>query len=125
MIAMFSRRDFLSSGAAAASAMAQTRGPARKPNFVIFLADDLGCHDIGAWGATDLQTPHIDALAASGRKAEARAAYEEALSALDPKSPYRAFVQVKLDAVGGPAANASASASTPALPSPPAAVAKP
>src|SRR5437899_9409646 len=68
MIAMFSRRDFLSSAAAAASAVAQTRGPARKPNFVIFLADDLGCHDLGAWGATDLKTPHIDALAASGAR---------------------------------------------------------
>jgi arylsulfatase A-like enzyme len=67
MLGMFSRRDFLSS-AAAAGAMAQTRGPARKPNFVVFLADDLGCHDIGAWGATDLKTPNIDALAASGAR---------------------------------------------------------
>src|SRR5260370_1172935 len=67
MSGMFSRRAFLSS-AAAASAMAQTRGQARKPNFVIFLADDLGCHDIGAWGATDLKTPNIDALAASGAR---------------------------------------------------------
>jgi arylsulfatase A-like enzyme len=62
---MFSRRDFLTS-AAAASALAQTRSSGRKPNFVIFLADDLGCHDIGAWGATDLRTPNIDGLAASG-----------------------------------------------------------
>src|SRR5437016_8261258 len=68
MIAMFSRRDFLPSGAAAASAMAQTRSPARKPNFVIFLADDLGCHDLGCWGAGDLKTPNIDALAASGAR---------------------------------------------------------
>lgn len=66
MLGMFSRRAFLS--AAAASAAAQTRGPARKPNFIIFLADDLGCHDIGAWGATDLKTPNIDALAASGAR---------------------------------------------------------
>jgi arylsulfatase A-like enzyme len=63
---MFSRRALLS--AAAAGAMAQTRGTGRKPNFVIFLADDLGCHDIGAWGATDLKTPNIDALAASGAR---------------------------------------------------------
>jgi arylsulfatase A-like enzyme len=63
---MFSRREFLSS-TAAASALAQTRS-ARKPNFVIFLADDLGCHDIGAWGSSDLKTPHIDALAASGAR---------------------------------------------------------
>ena len=35
---------------------------------MVFLADDLGCHDIGAWGAADLKTPHIDALAASGAR---------------------------------------------------------
>ncbi|MEP7276000.1 MAG: tetratricopeptide repeat protein [Betaproteobacteria bacterium] len=46
-----------------------------------------------------------DALAASGRPADARAAYQEALGALDPKSQYRVYVQVKLDTVGGPAAN--------------------
>jgi len=53
---MFSRRDFLTSASAAAAvtAAAQTRSGSRKPNFIIFLADDLGCHDIGAWGATDL-----------------------------------------------------------------------
>ena len=62
---MFTRRDFLASAPAAASALAQTRGTARKPNVVLFLADDLGCHDIGAWGATDLKTPNIDGLAAS------------------------------------------------------------
>ena len=43
-----------------------------------------------------------DALAAAGRTAEARAAYQEALSALDAKSQYRQYVQVKLDAMGGP-----------------------
>ena len=48
--------------------MAQTRSAVRKPNFVIFLADDLGCHDIGAWGASDLKTPNIDALASSGAR---------------------------------------------------------
>ena len=48
--------------------MAQNRRPAHKPNFVIFLADDLGCHDIGAWGATDLKTSNIDLLAASGSR---------------------------------------------------------
>jgi arylsulfatase A-like enzyme len=39
--------------------------PAR-PNVILFLADDLGCHDVGAWGATDLKTPNLDALAAGG-----------------------------------------------------------
>src|SRR5579872_38487 len=64
---MFSRREFIA-GTAAASAAAQTNSSARKPNFVIFLADDLGCHDLGALGATDLKTPNIDALADSGAR---------------------------------------------------------
>jgi predicted negative regulator of RcsB-dependent stress response len=71
-----------------------------------------------------------DALAAAGRPPEARVAYEEALAALDPKSPYRAYVQVKLDAAGGPSATlpapGKAAQASPAPPgAPPAAVAKP
>lgn len=37
-----------------------------KPNIVIILADDLGYGDIGAFGATDIATPHIDGLATRG-----------------------------------------------------------
>lgn len=37
-----------------------------RPNIVIILADDLGYGDIGAFGATDIATPHIDALGARG-----------------------------------------------------------
>src|SRR5437588_7272685 len=71
-----------------------------------------------------------DALTAAGRPAEARAAYQEALATLDPKSPYRAYVQVKLDAAGGPTATPAASASAAQAPpvapaAPPATVAKP
>ena len=40
-----------------------------------------------------------DALVAAGRPADARVAYETALSKLDPKSPYRNYVQVKHDAI--------------------------
>ncbi len=66
---VLSRRNFLSSASAIGVAAAQTRGaPGHRPNFVIFLADDLGCHDIGAWGASDLKTPNIDALANSGAR---------------------------------------------------------
>lgn len=42
-----------------------------------------------------------DALAAAGRKAEARAAYQVALAKIDAKTAYRQFVQVKLDSMGG------------------------
>jgi arylsulfatase A-like enzyme len=65
---MLSRREWIA-GAAAARAVAQTRAnTASKPNVVLFLADDLGCHDLGCWGAQDLKTPHIDSLAASGTR---------------------------------------------------------
>ena len=65
-----------------------------------------------------------DALVAAGRAAEARAAYQEAYAALDPKSGYRTYVQVKLDTVGGPAANPLAGGSVAAPTPAPAAPAK-
>lgn len=54
------RREF--SGVLAAGGLA----PAARPNIVVVLADDLGFGDLSAWGARDVKTPHIDALAASG-----------------------------------------------------------
>ena len=40
----------------------------RKPNIVIILADDLGYGDIGAFGAPNIRTPRLDAMAAQGEK---------------------------------------------------------
>src|SRR5437762_137416 len=64
-----------------------------------------------------------------GGTAEARAAYQEALAALEPKSQYRSYVQVKLDAAGGPTepttSPAAATPSAPAASAAPATVAKP
>jgi len=42
-----------------------------------------------------------DALVALNRKEDARAAYNDALANLDPNSPNRAFVQMKLSDLGG------------------------
>lgn len=39
-----------------------------KPNIIFILADDLGYGDLGCFGASDIQTPHIDKLAESGIK---------------------------------------------------------
>lgn len=55
-----------------------------------------------------------DILAASGRTGEARTAYQTALAKLDSKSPYRSYVQVKLDSLGGPVAPGGATAAAPA-----------
>ena len=76
-----------------------------------------------------------DALAAAGKTAEARTAYETALAKLDAKSQYRQYVQVKLESIGGtapkpapaavPAGGGSGAAAAPAAaPAAPAAPAK-
>ena len=36
----------------------------QKPNIVIIFADDLGYGDIGAFGAPNVRTPRLDAMAA-------------------------------------------------------------
>ena len=38
------------------------------PNVVLIFADDLGYGDLGCYGATKINTPHIDSLARAGRK---------------------------------------------------------
>lgn len=43
-------------------------GKENPPNVVLIFADDLGYGDLGCYGATKLKTPHIDKLAAEGRK---------------------------------------------------------
>lgn len=39
-----------------------------RPNFIIFLTDDQGYGDLSCMGATDIKTPHLDELAASGAR---------------------------------------------------------
>ena len=37
-----------------------------RPNIVFIMADDLGYGDLGCYAATDIETPHLDRLAAEG-----------------------------------------------------------
>ncbi len=47
-------------------AHAEGTNNSERPNIIIFLADDMGYADAGFTGATDIKTPNLDALAASG-----------------------------------------------------------
>jgi predicted negative regulator of RcsB-dependent stress response len=62
-----------------------------------------------------------DALSAAGRNEEARAAYQTAMAKLDAKSPYRNYVQVKLESIGGAPVPPSAAGSIVIPPAPAAA----
>ena len=44
------------------------RRTGRKPNIVFILADDLGYGDLGCYGGRKIETPNIDALAATGKR---------------------------------------------------------
>ncbi len=68
------RRDFLQytgAGAlAAALAPSAAAGPAggAPPNVLFILADDLGWRDLGCYGSTFYETPHLDRLARAGMR---------------------------------------------------------
>ena len=64
---MVSRRNFLRSGAAVAAPLIGSQtAPPRKPNVLVFLVDDMGYGDIGAYGVKDIRTPNLDRLARQG-----------------------------------------------------------
>jgi len=50
------------------AAPTRAAGPAAKLNFVLILADDLGWADLGCYGSTFHETPHLDKLAAQGMR---------------------------------------------------------
>ena len=45
--------------------------PTRRPNFLLFITDQQRADHLGAYGNTIVRTPHLDALAARGWRAEA------------------------------------------------------
>ena len=50
------------------SASSSSGEHSKKPNFVVFLVDDLGIGDIGCFGNDTIRTPNIDKLASLGAK---------------------------------------------------------
>src|SRR5687767_7276299 len=59
---------------------------AAKPNLIFILADDLGWRDLGCYGSTFHETPHLDRLAAQGMR------FTEAYAACNVCSPTRASI---------------------------------
>jgi arylsulfatase A len=57
------RRQLLQLGGACAAAQSL---PARKPNFIVLFADDMGYGDLSCYGHPNIQTPNLDRLAAEG-----------------------------------------------------------
>lgn len=49
-----------------APALAANPAAPAQPNVIVILADDLGYHDLGVQGATDVRTPHLDSIATNG-----------------------------------------------------------
>ena len=49
-----------------AGAYAQTAQQKARPNVIVILADDLGYGDLACYGAKNVKTPNVDALASSG-----------------------------------------------------------
>src|SRR6187402_401017 len=67
---MRSRRTVLLAGLATSALMAgptlAAGRPAKRPNILLILADDLGFSDIAPFGS-EIATPNLDALARDGR----------------------------------------------------------
>lgn len=88
---MTNRRQFLKylTSTAAAIVVGPAFGdvsPARRPNVLFILADDLGWTDLGCFGSSFYETPNLDALAADGIR------FTQAYTACPVCSPTRASI---------------------------------
>jgi arylsulfatase A-like enzyme len=67
-----SRREFIETAAGTAALAGTSRfasaAPAKRPNVLFILADDLGYGDLSCYGRPDYRTPVLDTLAAQGIK---------------------------------------------------------
>ena len=59
------RRDFVKIATAGVATSSFSAPPAKRPNIIIMLADDMGFSDLGCYGG-EIATPNIDKLAGTG-----------------------------------------------------------
>jgi arylsulfatase A-like enzyme len=59
---------FAAASLAAVAHAAPSTAPARPPNIVFILADDLGYGDLGCYGQEQIKTPRIDQMAREGMR---------------------------------------------------------
>jgi arylsulfatase A len=103
--------NFLFAGFVAATLLISSASAADRPNVIVILTDDQGTADLGAAGATDVETPHLDALARRGVRfsqfyAAAPVCSPSRASLLTGRHPFRA----------GMPSNAPAEAGKPGMP---------
>lgn len=92
-----------------ASAAAARESPAKPPNIVFILADDLGWGDLGVYGQRKTRTPNIDRLAAEGMRFKYHYAGNAVCAPsrcvlLTGKHPGHAFVRDNVNDRSSPAA---------------------
>ena len=92
---MLTRRDFLTSAAVGAAAMAvpgalRAKAGERKPHIILFISDDHGYADSGAYGDTVVRTPNIDRLARESMR------FTHAFAASPLCSPSRCVIETGL-----------------------------
>ena len=59
-------RQLLTAGIAALTLAGVSATAEQRPNVIFIVVDDLGYGELGCYGGTDIPTPHLDSLAASG-----------------------------------------------------------
>ena len=80
---------------------------AERPNVIVIMTDDQGTADLGAAGAKDVETPHLDALASRGVRfsqfyAAAPVCSPSRAALLTGRHPFRAGVPSNIGAQGMP-----------------------
>ena len=92
---MYSRRDFLKNAVSTAAAFSWPNRligaeGQKKPNIILFISDDHGWADSGAYGDTYVRTPNIDRLARESMR------FTHAFAASPLCSPSRSVIETGL-----------------------------